>query len=66
MGPAGPIVESNCSTVHESGSTPVHDVVAPPVGVVAVSDDDVGGFDVPPLRYGIPWGCSAMLREKPT
>ena len=37
-----------------------------PGGVVPVADDDIGGFDVPPLRYGIPWGYSAMLREKPT
>jgi hypothetical protein len=42
------------------------DVLGFPGGVVPVVDDDIGGFDVPPLRYGIPWGCSAMLREKPT
>jgi hypothetical protein len=42
------------------------DVLLAPAGVVLLADDDIGGFDVPPLRYGIPWGCSAMLREKPT
>ena len=35
------------------------DVLLAPGGVVLLTDDDVGGFDVPPLRYG-------MLREKPT
>jgi hypothetical protein len=35
------------------------DVLGLPGGVVALADDDVRGFDVPPLRCG-------MLREKPT
>ena len=35
------------------------DVLLAPAGVVLLADDDVGGFDVPPLRYG-------MLRERPT
>ena len=34
------------------------DVLGLPGGVVAMADDDIGGFDVPPLRYG-------MLREWP-
>ena len=42
------------------------DVLGLPSGVVPVADDDTSSLDVPPLRYGIPWGCSAMLREKPT
>jgi len=37
----------------------VADVLALPGGVASVTDDDVGGFDVPPLRSG-------MLRERPT
>ena len=35
------------------------DVLLAPAGMVLLADDDVGGFDVPPLRCG-------MLRERPT
>ena len=35
------------------------DVLLVPAGMVLLADDDVGGFDVPPLRSG-------MLRERPT
>ena len=35
------------------------DVLGLPGGVVAVADDDVGGFEAPLLRSGV-------LREKPT
>jgi hypothetical protein len=36
----------------------VADVLGPPGRVAAVADDDVGGFDAPPLRCGV-------LRERP-
>lgn len=38
--PAGALVE-------------MYDVLAPPVGVIAVSDDDIGGFDESPLEVGV-------------
>jgi len=35
------------------GLAEMYDVLAPPVGVVAVSDEDVDGFDESPLEVGV-------------
>ena len=47
---------THCNGVALSAACPfeeVHDVLLAPVGVMALTDDDVGGFDESPFQVGV-------------